>query len=158
MATRGTIAIQREDGTVAQVYSHWDNYLEGNGHLLVTHYNTPEKVEELLAQGDISSLGSSVGKQHPFSIFDAKDDADKAAQQEAEENDWTTFYGRDRGEKDTEARVYQDVAEYERTGDSGMFEEFNYFFIEGRWYYKSYDKLVRDVEKQLAYEMLKKVA
>ena len=153
MATRSTIAIQREDGTVAQVYAHWDGYLEGNGALLVNYYNTPEKVEELIAQGDISSLGTSVGKRHPFSVFEAKDDADKAAQQEAEDNDWTTFYGRDRGEPGCEARVYKDVEDYETNYQP---EEFNYFFIEGRWYYKSYDGQVRDVEKQLIWETLNK--
>ena len=151
MATRSTIAIQREDGTVAQVYAHWDGYLEGNGALLVNHYNTVEKVEELLAHGDISSLGTSVGERHQFSPFAAHDPAEGFSHEEAEKNNWTTFYGRDRGEKDTQARVFKDVEDYETNYQP---EEFNYFFIEGRWYYKSYDGRVRDVEKQLIWETL----
>ena len=38
MATRSTIALLREDGTVAKVYSHWDGYLECNGEILFKYY------------------------------------------------------------------------------------------------------------------------
>lgn len=160
MATRSTIAIQREDGTVAQVYAHWDGYLEGNGDILVKYYDTPEKIEALLAGGDISSLGKVVGERHPFDTFnkDKMSAEDLALAARAEEEEWTLYYGRDRGETGTEARVYANVEEYEKAGDSGMFEEFNYLFIEGRWYYKSYDGKVRDVEKQLVVNRLKEAA
>ena len=156
MATRSTIAIQREDGTVAQVYAHWDGYLEGNGALLVNQYNTAAKVEELIALGDISSLNVEIGIKHPFSY-------DYSKPGDAEEWDrlygnMTTFYGRDRGEADCQARVFANVAEYERTGDGGMFEEFNYLFIDGCWYYKSYDGMVREVERMIVLNALKKAA
>ena len=72
MATRGTIAMVRDNGSVAQIYSHWDNYLEHNGVLLVNNYNTAAKVEELLSLGDISSLGKTVGVAHPFGAQEAK--------------------------------------------------------------------------------------
>ena len=155
MATRSTIAIQREDGTVAQVYCHWDGYLEYNGAYLVQYYNTQEKVEELLSHGDISSLGKTIGVAHPFGAQEAK-----ISQEEYDRlyDGMTLYYGRDRGEADTQARVFKDVAEYEKTGDSGMFEEFNYLFIDGRWYYKSYDGLVRDVERTVVLNSLKKAA
>ena len=155
MATRGTIAMVRNDGCVVQVYSHWDNYLENNGRLLVQYYNTPEKVAALLAHGDISSLGKTIGNAHPFSIHEAK-----ISQEEYDRlyDGMTLFYGRDRGESGTEARVFKDVAEYEAKGDDGIFEEFNYLFIDGRWYYKSYDGLVRDVERTVVINSLKKAA
>lgn len=149
MATRSTIAIQREDGTVAQVYCHWDGYLENNGDILVKFYNTPKSVEELLEHGDISSLGVRVGLRHPFSFAEAGISMDEY---NAQYGNMTLYYGRDRGEEGTQARVFKDVAEYER---DGTFEEFNYLFIGGRWYYKSYDGLVRDVEKQLVVARLK---
>ena len=38
------------------IYSHWDNYPEYAGRILQTHYNTREKVEFLLDDGDVSSL------------------------------------------------------------------------------------------------------
>ena len=160
MATRSTIAVQRKDGTVAQVYCHWDGYLENNGVLLVNNYDTAAKVEELLSLGDISSLGSCIGERHPFDTFnkDKMSAEDIALAERADSEGWTLYYGRDRGEKDCEPRVFKDVAEYEKTGDSGMFEEFNYLFIDGRWYYKSYDKLVRDVERMIVVNALKKAA
>ena len=160
MATRSTIAIQREDGTVAQVYCHWDGYLENNGVLLVNNYDTADKVEALIANGDISSLGTCVGEKHPFDTYDLSKLSleDKILAERAEVQGWTLYYGRDRGETDCQARVFKDVAEYEKTGDGGMFEEFNYLFIEGRWYYKSYDGLVRDVERAIVVDSLKKAA
>ena len=39
MATRGTISIEHKDGSISSVYSHWDNYLEYNGKLLLEYYN-----------------------------------------------------------------------------------------------------------------------
>jgi hypothetical protein len=155
MATRSTIAIHREDGTVAQVYCHWDGYLDHNGAILVNHYTDPAKIEALIALGDISSLGNVVGEQHPFDTYNK----DKLSAEElelaerADKEDWTKFYGRDRGEEGTQARVFANIESYEK---SAQFEEYDYFFIEGRWYYKSYDGLVRDVEKQLIWERLNK--
>lgn len=149
MATRSTIAIAREDGTVAKVYCHWDGYLENNGHLLVKFYDTADKVEALIAGGDISSLGTEVGVQHPFSQFEGNISGEEY---EKLYGTMTTYYGRDRGETGTAARVFTDIESYEQTS---QFEEFNYLFIEGRWYYKSYDGLVRDVEEQLTILRLK---
>jgi hypothetical protein len=160
MATRGTIAMVRNDGMVIQVYSHWDNYLENNGDLLIKYYNTADKVEELLSYGNISSLGKVIGEKHPFDTYDlsklSAEDLELAERAKREE--WTLYYGRDRGEDGTQARVFKDVEAYEKAGDSGGFEEYNYLFIGGRWYYKSYDGLVRDVEKQLVINRLKEAA
>ena len=149
MATRSTIAILREDGTVAKVYCHWDGYLENNGQILFDHYNTPEKIEALLAHGDISSLGRVVGEKHPFDTYnkDKMSAEDLALADKAHEEDWTLYYGRDRGESGTEAKVYRDLGLYEK---NAQFEEFNYCYIYGDWYYQSYDGIVRKVEDGLA--------
>jgi hypothetical protein len=148
MATRSTIAILRDDNTVAKVYCHWDGYLENNGQLLVNHYDTADKVEALLAGGDISSLGEVIGSKHPFDTYNKdKMTAEAIALAERAEGErWTKYYGRDRGEKGTEARVYKDLGEYEKS----QFEEFNYCFIYGEWYYQSYDGRVRSVKDGLA--------
>lgn len=45
-----------KDGSVLSIYSHWNNYPEYNGRILRTHYNTREKVEELIDSGDCSSI------------------------------------------------------------------------------------------------------
>jgi hypothetical protein len=60
MGTRSTIALEFADGTVQQVYCHWDGYLEHNGAMLAQHYLDPFKVKQLLALGGFSSLEASV--------------------------------------------------------------------------------------------------
>ncbi len=62
MATRGTIAIEFGDGTVQQIYCHYDNYISGTGTTLTNHYMDPEKVLELMHLGDISSLRETIGE------------------------------------------------------------------------------------------------
>lgn len=149
MATRSTIALLRDNGEVVKVYCHWDGYLEHNGELLVKYYDTPEKIEALLAHGSISSLGTCVGEKHPFDTYDKSklSAEDLALAERAEAESWTLYYGRDRGETGTEAKVYKDLGEYEA---KAQFEEYNYCFIYGTWYYQSYDEVVRSVEDGLA--------
>lgn len=128
MGTRSTIAILRADGSVSQIYCHWDGYLEHNGRILLDHYNTAEKVEELIALGDLSSLGREIGVKHPFSPdYNIPGDSDKW-------NDlyrmMCTAYGRDRGEAGTQPNRYRDLESYE---DGAQFEDFNYVFMHGQW-------------------------
>jgi hypothetical protein len=54
MATRARIGIQLSDESVLSVYHHWDGYPEWLGRILKTHYNTKEKVAELIDGGDMS--------------------------------------------------------------------------------------------------------
>lgn len=122
MATRGTIAIERDDGTIAQVYSHWDNYLSENGRILFVHYSDPEKIEQLIANGDLSSLRPEVGEKHNFDArFDNSDPR----------NNWTRFYGRDRDESDCEARTFANFKDY---CDNAQMEEYNYIYRKNGWY------------------------
>jgi hypothetical protein len=46
---------------VLGIYSHWNNSPEHNGCILRTHYNTREKVKELIGGGDISALWTNAG-------------------------------------------------------------------------------------------------
>ena len=127
MGTRSTIALEYADGTVHQVYCHWDGYLAHNGHILQNHYSNPFILRDLIDLGDISSLGKIIGTKHPFSPFVSDTDEFKALPQDeqdrikeqirkahdtAQEAGHTTFYGRDRGETDCGARKYNSVAEY----------------------------------------------
>ncbi len=57
MATRSTIALEFADGTVQQVYCHWDGYLSGVGAELVSDYSDPFELAELIAGGDMSTIG-----------------------------------------------------------------------------------------------------
>lgn len=57
MSTRSTIGIRHEDGSVTKIYCHWDGYIEHNGGILQKYYNTAEKIEPLMALGNLSVLG-----------------------------------------------------------------------------------------------------
>ena len=56
MSTRSYICVKQNDGSYKGVYCHWDGYLTYNGAMLLDHYNSLEKANEILALGDISSL------------------------------------------------------------------------------------------------------
>ena len=60
MGTRSTIALEFADGTVSQVYCHWDGYLSNNGKILQSSYTDPFKVRALVDLGGFSSLKDSV--------------------------------------------------------------------------------------------------
>ena len=88
MATRSRIRMQLPSGKTRSVYCHSDGYPSHNGRILKEFYNTTEKVEELLALGDLSYLSERVkpnpGESHSF----------------ANPNyDITCAYHRDRGEE-----------------------------------------------------------
>ena len=55
MATRSRIGIELSDSSILSVYHHWDGYPEWLGVKLKEHYNTKEKVAELIDGGDMSS-------------------------------------------------------------------------------------------------------
>jgi hypothetical protein len=55
MATRSRIGIMLPDESVLSAYSHWDGYPSWMGRILKTHYNTKEKVAELIDGGDMST-------------------------------------------------------------------------------------------------------
>jgi hypothetical protein len=55
MATRSRIGIELKNGSVLSVYHHWDGYPEWLGRILNTHYNTKDKVAELIDGGDMST-------------------------------------------------------------------------------------------------------
>ncbi len=54
MSTRGRIGIELSDGSILSVYNHSDSYPEGLGVDLKTHYNSYEKVSNLIDGGDMS--------------------------------------------------------------------------------------------------------
>jgi hypothetical protein len=129
MATRSRIGIKNQDGTITSVYCHWDGYLEHNGKILFETYNTEEKIRELLSYGSISSLTDNIGVQHPF------DNPHPFRSPEYNEfMKMTTFYGRDRGEEDTEALVHPTVSDF-----LSYSEEYTYLFKDGKWVYRGYD-------------------
>lgn len=122
MATRSTIAMVLPNGTIQSVYCHWDGYLEGVGQTLAESYNK-RKTIQLLANGDVSSLGDFVGHKHNF---------DRATKVKS-----TTFYGRDRGEENIESRNHATVEEWLQSRDHVDF----FYLLKGKeWWYCNYNK------------------
>ena len=64
MATRSRIGIELKGGSILSVYCHWDGYPEYNGVKLKEHFNTRDKVAELIDGGDISALWTNAGWQN----------------------------------------------------------------------------------------------
>jgi hypothetical protein len=137
MGTRSTIALEYADGTVEQVYCHWDGYVEHNGKILQDHYTDPFKLRELIDNGDISSLGKEIGSKHPFSPHGSP--ADELAYHEAVDlAGATTFYGRDRGEAGVSAKSFVDFQHYLV---NHQYEEYEYILRrDGNWYVKCHDE------------------
>lgn len=65
MSTRSTIGIVRGYNDTTRIYCHSDGYLEWNGAILQKYYNTAEKVERLLALGNLSCLGPEIKPDAP---------------------------------------------------------------------------------------------
>ncbi len=117
MGTRSTIALEFADGTVGQVYCHWDGYLSHNGSILQEHYRDPFKLRDLIDLGDLSSLASNIGTRHDFNV-----------QVKGE----CTFYNRDRNEDGVSARYFKDFADYRQ---NHQYEEYEYILRkDGLWY------------------------
>ena len=111
MATRSRIGIELKNGSVLSVYHHWDGYPEWLGRILNTHYNTRQKVAELIDGGDMSSCWNDEvwGKR--------RTDGQKYGPE----------YYSQRGE-DCPPRLDANLIEY--VGDG---EEYAYVFRNGEW-------------------------
>lgn len=120
MATRSTIALEFADGTIGQVYCHWDGYLAHNGKMLQEYYSNPFVLRDLIDLGSLSSLRPQIGTKHPFSMFEANMTQDEYANLY---RDMCTFYGRDRGEGQYEATYFKDFADFKANGQA---EEYDY--------------------------------
>ena len=114
MATRSIIA-KLDDKGVQAIYCHNDGYLSNNGKILDLYYtdNTDEqdakdKVNELLAGGDISSLKDTIED--------------------------TIFYMRDRGESNKEATTLKDESALLEFAFELCDAEVVYMFAYGSWY------------------------
>ena len=121
MATRATIAKLDNNGVKA-IYLHSDGYLEHAGRILNEHYNTEEKVDELLSYGDVSIIRENIGVKLDFNDYMA-----------FAKNKQCKFYMRDRGEKykhATQLKDEKELIEFSNNCDV----EFIYMFAYGSWY------------------------
>ena len=107
MATRSIIA-KLDDKGVQAIYCHNDGYLSNNGKILDQHYANEVKVDNLIAQGDASSLKDTIED--------------------------TIFYMRDRGEEDKHAEQFNDENVLLKFAFEECDAEVVYMFAYGSWY------------------------
>ena len=117
MATRSNIAIVNQDKSISSIYCHWDGYPEYVGKMLLNHYNNVGIINELLDLGNLSQL---CGKLYSTDIhtFDKPEEGVCVA------------YGRERGEKNQEAIVFEDLGEFEDSA-SNSWADYQYLFDNG---------------------------
>jgi hypothetical protein len=114
---------------VKSVYCHWDGYLEHNGAILQEHYDST-KANNLVALGDLSSLRPEIGEKHAFSKLEVPMDGEAY---DKLYGNMTTFYGRDRGEENTEWKVAHTFEEFlEQVHNCSG--EYYYIMKDGIWY------------------------
>ncbi len=118
MSTRSYICKELPDGRYKTIYCHSDGYIDFNGVILNDIYNTEKKVDKLLALGNLSSLGvitePDKRKTHDF---------------ENPQRYVCVAYGRDRNEKDQEARDLTLRQMFKNT----WIEYFYIFDKDGKW-------------------------
>jgi len=135
MGTRSVIGKLEADGDITAIYCHWDGYAEGVGLMLMKHYRDVAKIDKLMALGDLSSLGPEIGERHPFSRHDARL-ADNISDELYDElyGNMCTAYGRDRGEIETQSKVYADLDDYAENALRDCGAEYLYLYEDGFWH------------------------
>ena len=118
MATRGRIGIELKNGSILSCYHHWDSYPEWLGRILKTHYNTRQKVAELIDGGDMSSAWTN-----------DRWTGDRWGAYPTKVEEYGPQYYAQRGE-DCPPRLDADLANY-LLPENG--EEYHYLFRNGEW-------------------------
>ncbi len=121
MATNSRIGKMLPDGTIKQIYCHWDGYIEGGvGETLVEYYDTEENIDALLELGDLSQLAQNLNPtgEHSFDKPQAY---------------VCVAYGRDRGEDSSEVSAgVVTLDEWMKPFYSTM-ADFYYLYNTGNW-------------------------
>lgn len=114
MSTHCLICRKNADTSYDYIYCHWDDYYEHAGNILLKYYNTKEKVDDLIALGDLSSISKKLNPTTDSHSFDNP------------EPDVCVAYGRDRHKKD--------VGPHHCAAIDLNEEEYVYLYEDGEWY------------------------
>ena len=118
MATRSRIGIQIGND-ILSAYHHWDGYPEWLGRILKTHYNTKEKVAELIDGGDMSSCWTD----------ERWENSNKKGSQHSNGHKYGPQYYSDR-DGDVTPPVLMSMDEYLNKNNN---EEYAYIFTSAGW-------------------------
>lgn len=107
-------------------------YFEHNGIILHEHYKNKDKIEELIGNGDLSSLDKDIGVKHDF---------------EKSGNGVCTFYRRDRDEGNVNSIIVDSIDDFLNLCKKSN-AEYAYLFIEKDWFgLELYNKIYQEFEK-----------
>jgi hypothetical protein len=126
MGTRSRIGLELADGSILSAYHHWDGYPEWLGRILTTHYNTREKVAELIDGGDMSCCWTD--ERWTTETIQLNPYVQLANSNEKVEEYGPQYYSQ-RGDN-SPPRLDADLCEYLLPDNS---EEFAYVFRSGEW-------------------------
>lgn len=135
MATRSAIGI-KHGLVIKSVYCHWDGYVEYNGRVLDHFYRDSVKVNNLIALGDLSSLGADIGTKHDFGGRWSDEQYVPVGDSGFVVAPECTYYSRDRGE-DAPFRTFMTEEDFVDHYDH-MGAECYYLYDHGVWYAKEY--------------------
>jgi len=121
MATRSRIGIELKDGSILSAYHHWDGYPEWLGRILKTHYNTKEKVAELIDGGDMSTCWT-----------DERWTGDRWGSYPTKVEEYGPQYYSQRGE-DSPPVMHNDLNDFLVYTDDNSGGEYAYHFANGKW-------------------------
>ena len=121
MGVRSAIGYMTPQGKIYAKYSHYDGYVSCTGAILNEYYQEIHKIAQMVELGDQSYMDKEIfpmpGSGHSFAT---------------PEKGVTVFYGRDRGESNTEAVEFDTVQEFvEYYTDSGC--EYFYLHTSAGW-------------------------
>jgi len=124
MATRSIIA-KLDDKGIQAIYCHNDGYLSNNGKILDQHYADEDKVDELIAHGDVSSLDENIGEKINFGDIELR-----------RNNKQCMFYARDNDEDEdsVKAVTLKNETELLKHAFEKCDAEVVYMFAYGSWY------------------------
>jgi len=124
MATRSIIA-KLDDKGIQAIYCHNDGYLSNNGKILDQHYADEDKVDELIAHGDVSSLDENIGEKINFGDIELR-----------RNNKQCMFYARDNDEDEDSVKVVtlKNETELLKHAFEKCDAEVVYMFAYGSWY------------------------
>lgn len=135
MSTHCLICRKNADKSYDLIYCHSDGYYEHTGYILNKHYNTKERVDNLIALGDLSILKEKLNPTTDWHSFDKR------------EPDVCVAYGRDRHEKD--------VGPHHCSTIDINAEEYMYLYENGEWY-TAVTRLMKPTEWQKLSDVLAK--
>jgi hypothetical protein len=118
MGTRATIGLVKGD-QVEYIGLCKNGYPEHTGAILKEHYNTPDKIQQLLNMGELSVFGIDNGEKHNFYEFLGDSQC--------------TFFIRDRNETSDEFKSRTiSLSDWAKE----CTHDYNYIFIDGIWKYR----------------------